>query len=190
MSKTRRFEKVLRARTLEDRKEAKATVSEATRQLNLLVVQKDRLTDMRMAGEIDADEFLERKTRMRDDEARLRLQLDAAERNQEEVADLAVRAFELSQSLKDKLVKSDFDARRRILEILCSNCKLVGATLVYEMRRPFDVLAEGPDGDKSGAKESRTPDLFVANERVARSNACKTRGFRAAVGECPRLCAA
>ncbi len=164
------FVKVLHARTLEDRKEAKASISEATRQLNLLVVQKDRLTDMRMGGEIDADEFAERKTKMRDEEARLRLQLDVAERNREEVADLAVRTFELAQSLRDKWVKSDSDTRRRILEILWSNCKLVGATLVYETRRPFDVLAEGPEWDKSGAKESRTPDLFVANERAPRRN--------------------
>jgi hypothetical protein len=41
-----------------------------------------------------------------------------------------------------------------------------GATLCYEMRKPFDLLAERPPGDKSGAKESRTPDLFVANEAL------------------------
>jgi hypothetical protein len=96
------FVKVLRARMLDERKEAKAAVAEATRQLNLLVNQKDRLTDMRMAGEIDADEFLQRKTRMRDEEARLRLRLDKAERDREEVADLTVRTVELAKSLKDK----------------------------------------------------------------------------------------
>jgi site-specific DNA recombinase len=118
------FVKVLHAHTLEERLSAKAAVAEATRQLNAMIVQKERLIDMRMAGEIDADEFLERKTRMRDEEARLQLQLDKAERDREEVVDLAVRTFELSQSLKNKWVTADFDARRRILEILWSNLQV------------------------------------------------------------------
>ena len=41
----------------------------------------------------------------------------------------------------------------------------------------------------SGAKESRTPDLFVANERAHRRNAYKTNGFHTAARKCPRLCA-
>lgn len=148
------FEKVLRARTQENRLEAKSLISEATRQLNQLVTQKDRLTDMRMANEIDADEFLSRKTKMRDEEARLRLQLAKAERDHEEVADLAVRTFELSQRLKDKWVKADSDARRQILDLVGLNYKLVGATLVCEMRKPFDILAEEPSGDLSGRSGS------------------------------------
>jgi hypothetical protein len=30
-----------------------------------------------------------------------------------------------------------------LLDIVCLNCTLDGATLVAEMRKPFDVLAEG-----------------------------------------------
>jgi site-specific DNA recombinase len=53
----------------------------------------------------------QRKTRMRDEEARLQLQCDVANRNREEIADLAVRAFELTQNLRQKWLKSDFDAK-------------------------------------------------------------------------------
>jgi site-specific DNA recombinase len=38
---------------------------------------------------------------------------------------------------------ADDDAKRRLLEIVCLNCTLDGATLVRELRKPFDVLAEG-----------------------------------------------
>jgi site-specific DNA recombinase len=38
---------------------------------------------------------------------------------------------------------ADYDAKRRILEIVCLNCELDGVTLVPEIRKPFDVLAEG-----------------------------------------------
>ena len=62
---------------------------------------------------------------------------------QERTANLAVKAFELSQSLQAKWVTSDYDAKRRILEIVCLNWRLDDASLVPTMRKPFDVLAEG-----------------------------------------------
>ena len=34
-------------------------------------------------------------------------------------------------------------AKRRILEVVCLNFTLDGVTLVPEMRKPFDVFAEG-----------------------------------------------
>jgi hypothetical protein len=46
---------------------------------------------------------------------------------------------------------ADDDAKRRLLEIVCFNCTLDGATLVRELRKPFDVLAEGLLSEKVGA---------------------------------------
>jgi hypothetical protein len=43
---------------------------------------------------------------------------------------------------------ADYDAKRRILEIVWLNCKLDGATLVPEKRKPFDVFAEGLVSEK------------------------------------------
>lgn len=60
-----------------------------------------------------------------------------------ETIDIAVKAFELSQRLRDRWVTADYDAKRRILEIVCLNCKLVDASLVVTMRKPFDLLVEG-----------------------------------------------
>ena len=60
----------------------------------------------------------------------------------DEIAELAVKIFELSQTLADKWVAADYTSKRRILEIACLNCDLVDATLVLTMRKPFDVLAE------------------------------------------------
>jgi hypothetical protein len=44
---------------------------------------------------------------------------------------------------------ADDDAKRRLLEIVCLNCTLDGATLVRELRKSFDVLAEGLLSEKS-----------------------------------------
>lgn len=72
----------------------------------------------------------------------LRIRLEAGERNQTERADLAIKAFELSQRLEDKWLTADCAVKRQLLEIICLNLTLEGATLVATMRRPFDVLVK------------------------------------------------
>jgi hypothetical protein len=60
---------------------------------------------------------------------------------------------------------ADYDAKRRILEIVCLNCKLDGASLVPEIRKPFDVFAEGLVSEKS--RDDKTAiELFVSGVGV------------------------
>ena len=80
---------------------------------------------------------------LRDRLASIKLQLDAVDRSHDEMADLAVKAFELSQTLRTQWLTADYAAKRRILEIILSNCTLKGATLCPTIRKPFDVIAEG-----------------------------------------------
>jgi site-specific DNA recombinase len=87
--------------------------------------------------------FAKKQTELRDREAALKLNVEALDRSHHEIADFAVKAFELSQTLREQWLTADHATKRRILEIVCLNCKLVNATLVCEMRKPFDVLAEG-----------------------------------------------
>jgi len=65
------------------------------------------------------------------------------ERSRNETIDIAVKAFELSQSLRSKWVAADYAAKRRILEIVCLNCSLDDVNLCATMRKPFDLLAKG-----------------------------------------------
>jgi hypothetical protein len=73
--------------------------------------------------------------------------------------------FELSQTLRQKWLPADYDAKRRILEIVCLNCKLDGVTLVPEIRKPFDVLTEGLLSEKSRGDKIRL-ELFIAGVRL------------------------
>jgi hypothetical protein len=57
--------------------------------------------------------------------------------------------YHFGQIGQDKSGTADYDAKRRILEIDCLNCRLDGVTLVAVMRKPFDVLAEGLVSEKS-----------------------------------------
>jgi hypothetical protein len=84
---------------------------------------------------------------------------EAADRGSDEHADLARKAFELSQSLAERWVNADYSAKRQILEIMCLNFWLNGVSLVVEWRKPFDVLVEGLS--VSSSRSDRTPvELF------------------------------
>jgi hypothetical protein len=58
-------------------------------------------------------------------------------------------------------VYSPSNVKPQILEIVCLNCKLDGATLVPEIRKPFDVLAEGLLSEKSRGDKTAI-ELFLA----------------------------
>ncbi|MGH7130968.1 MAG: hypothetical protein ACREJO_03375 [Phycisphaerales bacterium] len=73
----------------------------------------------------------------------IKLQLDMLDRSHDEIADLAARTFELSQTLRNQWISAEYATKRRILEIVCLNCRLDGKTLVPSMRKPFDMLVEG-----------------------------------------------
>jgi site-specific DNA recombinase len=137
------FRAVLASQTRDAQADARAQREELTRQESLIVARQDRLLNMRINDEIDESMFARKHTDMRDQLAKIKLQLDVLDRSRDETAELAVKAFELSQTLREQWLAADYSAKRRILEIVCLNCRLEDATLVPEIRKPFDVLAEG-----------------------------------------------
>ena len=50
--------------------------------------------------------------------ARLTLEMEATDRGSSEQADLAIKVFELSQTLVQKWLTADFSAKRQLLEIV------------------------------------------------------------------------
>jgi len=73
----------------------------------------------------------------------LKIEIDVADRGRHEIIDIAVKAFELSQSLREKWLTAVYSAKRRLLEIICLNWTLDDVSLVPTMRKPFDLLAKG-----------------------------------------------
>ena len=138
------FRAVLASQTRDQQQDSLAQRGELQRQLTLIVSQQDRLVNMRIDGEVDATVFAKKQTDLRDRMASLKLQLDAVDRSHDETADVVSKVFELSQTLRDQWLIADHPSQRRILEIVCLNFLLDDTNLVYQMRKPFDVLAEGP----------------------------------------------
>lgn len=74
-----------------------------------------------MFEEISAETYESKSLELRDREAELKLEIDVADRERHETVDIAIKAFELSQSLRERWVTVDYSAKRRILKILCLN---------------------------------------------------------------------
>lgn len=144
------FRTILVLQTESAQSDSTAQRSELQRQASLLVAQQDRLLNLHLSGDVDQLTFANKQTELRDRVASIKLQLDAVDRSHDEMADLAVKAFELSQTLHTQWLSADYAAKRRILEIILSNCTLNGATLCPTIRKPFDVLAEGLISKQSG----------------------------------------
>lgn len=113
------------------------------RELAIVRVQKQRLLDLRLLDEIEAETFAAKQSELRSKETRLQTKHEGLGRQQSERADLAVKVFELSQALAEKWLAADTAEKRLLLEIICLNWTLDGVTLVPEMRKPFDLLVEG-----------------------------------------------
>lgn len=137
------FGEVLRAKARDQQQADQLKLSELQRQLSLLRGQQDRLLNLRLLDEIDESTFASKGRELRDRVAQLDLLVQAHDRGRAELAELAQQAFELSQTLEAKWFRADLRAKRRLLEIVCLNFSLDGASLIPTMRKPFDVLVEG-----------------------------------------------
>lgn len=146
------FARVLRERTRFSQEASQDQLAELNRQLTMMRRQQDQLLNLRLLEEIDQDTFAAKGTELRDRIAKLSIQVDAHDRGRAEQGEIALKAFELSQTLKEKWLTADYRAKRRMLEIVCLNFKLVDATLVPEWRKPFDALAEGLNSEDSRAE--------------------------------------
>ncbi len=136
--------------TRDTQADSRAQWAELTRQETLLIQQQARLLNMRLTDDIDQEVFAKKHTELRDRLVSIKLQLEVLDRSHDETAELAAKVLELSQTLKEQWLIADYATKRRLLEIVCLNCRLDGVSLCPEMRKPFDVLVEGRSLETSG----------------------------------------
>ena len=140
-----KFREAFRQTTNSDQRASAQRAKELQQELIEVREHQDRLLNLRMFEEITAETFASKNRELRDRTAELQLEIEVCDRGRNETIDIAIKAFELSQSLRERWVTADFSAKRRILEILCLNFSLDDVTLVPEWRKPFDLMAKGLD---------------------------------------------
>ena len=160
------FREELRKATNWDPRSSASKAKELQEELVRVRDHQDRLLNLRLLEEIDADTFATKNTELRDRTVELHMEIERCDRGRNEIIDIAVKAFELSQNLRAKWFAVDHAAKRRLLEIVCLNFSLVDVSLVPEMRKPFDLLAEGLLQKNSRGDRIRTCDLLVPNQAL------------------------
>ncbi len=151
------FVEVIKARAGAGREQNAQHRTELERQRQQVEAKLKTLLDLRMEGEVTAEEYAAKRTELHERQTAIRVQLEATERDDREVADLAIKAFELSQSVVSRWKNADFAAKRTILEIMCETVRLNSEKLDIRLRKPFDSLLHSKPVSISGAKETRTP---------------------------------
>ena len=132
-----------------------ARLDEIRRTTIKLEGKKRRLLSMRLNEEIDSETYASEDRQMRDQLAELRLRLEAEHTASADDGTMAVKCFELSQALTERWLTADVRAKRQILEIVGSNYRMEGTTLVVTKRKPFDLLAEGLISQNGGGAGNR-----------------------------------
>ena len=165
------FACVLRERTRGQQQTDRERIDDLNRQLANVRRQQDGLLNLRLLEEIDQSTFAAKSTELRDHVGKLTLLIERQDRCRAEAGEIAIKAFELSQTLKDKWLTADYRAKRRILEIVCLNFRLVDVTLEPEWRKPFDALAETAKSKRSRRYEWARYELGAGKVRPKEATA-------------------
>jgi site-specific DNA recombinase len=140
------FVDVLRARAKSGQRDNHSHRAELKRQMEVVESKLARLLNMRMDEEIGQEEYAEKRRDLQDRQSGIHLQLQATDVDERELADRAIAAFELSQSLQERWVTSDYRWKREILGVIFETALLnsngKGFSLVFTVRKPFDVLVD------------------------------------------------
>ncbi|MEO2027223.1 MAG: recombinase family protein [Fuerstiella sp.] len=89
------FREELRKCTNWDQRSSASRAKELQDELIAVRDQQDRILNLRMLEEIEADTYAEKARDLRDREAELKLEIDVADRGRHETIDIAIKAFEL-----------------------------------------------------------------------------------------------
>ena len=134
---------VLRARVKSEDDTRTAELDRLQKEERSLYAQTQKLIRLHLLGEIEEKSYREMTETLKEELSTVRLRIEALSRNQQEIADVAIGLFELSQHLENKWLAAEIPAKRTLLEFICLNFSATGASLSVTMNKPFDIIAEG-----------------------------------------------
>ena len=115
---------------------------------------RDRLVQAYMDqvdGNIDRGTYDRVRAQLQEEESQAQLALEGHSSASGSTTDLGLRVLELANRAYELWLAQEHQEREKLVQVLCLNLTLDGVTLTPEMRKPFDLLAEGlSHSDKSG----------------------------------------
>ena len=118
------FVDVTRARAQDGQKHNEQAKGDMLRQQAVIDSKLQTLLDLRMEKEIGSEEYATKRAELHARQSAIRFRLEVRDRDADDIADRAIAAFELSQSLIELWVKANYSAKRTILEIVVESALL------------------------------------------------------------------
>ena len=81
--------------------------------------------------------------------------------------DMAELVIDFTEMAERIFLEGDTDARRQVINLVYSNSTLCSGTLMNTTKKPFDLAAEGFEGEGFGAYRARTGDLLRARQALS-----------------------
>ena len=110
--------------------------------------QKERLLDLRVEGELSAEVFKARDSKISRQLAVQEELLERATRSGDEEEDTLLTAetlLRLGREAADLFQSSHVDTKRELLKSVCGNLQLDGDTLLYKAKKPFEAMLVATD---------------------------------------------
>lgn len=118
-------------------------ISGYSKALDALDLKKDRLVDMRIAGELGELEYKKQSQRLTDERHEITAMLEKAQLSiSGAYLKTAKSILELASKAKTLWIQRSPEERKMLLEKILSNPVLDGPSVRYELKKPFAVLAE------------------------------------------------
>ena len=129
-------------------------------------MKHDALRKLRIDGEVAPEEFARQPQELHERHAAIHLQLEPANHGNATSQTLRSGPLNSRKKSKNRWKTCDNAETRAVREILCESVLLNSEKLENRLQRPFDSPSNGLSVSQSGAEESRTPDLIIANDAL------------------------
>lgn len=123
------------------KQEAQAHVVALHRECSEIDTKLDRLTELRLADELNRNEYLTQKGRFRLRQQEIKDLLEAYDTTDDDFTDKLNYLIELASNAVGEFRSSSFAQKRELLQYVFQNLQLDGKKLVYSMASPFDAIA-------------------------------------------------
>ena len=135
------FVDVIRARARGGQADNRQHREELKRQHAQIESKLATLLELRMTSEINPEEYAAKRAELHDRQSALRVQLEVSDRDDHAVAELAIKAFELSQSLQERWVTADYASKRTIPGIMLESARLNSEKVGFPPRKTVRFVA-------------------------------------------------
>jgi len=133
-----------------------------------------RLTDLLLDGAIDSAAHDEKRGSLIIERQRLTDEIVALTERYTDYRRMTMKMFELAKSAETLYASADFAEKRRLLEIVVSNCTATGKSLEFAMHEPFAALAKR-SVVKNGGQFYDTDRTFLVKSLISWASGCSER---------------